>query len=229
MGPMSKLWISLVLMTTSACSFSRGGSPLDEDTPAPSPGGDDGGRPDAGEVDVVGGDEVDAAVTAPVDAVCTGEIVLPREIRMQCGDRAIPLVAAFRAANGDGVRFARMIGRPHGCPFRVQGAELHAAELDSCAPFVALAEDAEEKAGVDRLEVTWCWFAAGAEADDEGCCQVSQLAASVECVTQQVDLVYACDGGVGLPAGSDQPLAGASCPIDVGVDGGDRGDVGGND
>jgi hypothetical protein len=141
--------------------------------------------------------------------LCGGEPDLPYDIKIQCGDSVIPVLAAFREKNGANVRFAPAPGTTADCPFVVEGAQLRAGEIGSCAAFTATEADATTEGnkdeGRDRVDVTWCWYT-GAAADGEDCCLPEGAGGDIECETDHLDIRFYCDGGEGVPAGADEPL-----------------------
>ena len=188
---MKKPWL-LGSMALAACGLTTGGSDLQ-----------------------VGADDVDAeeecdAGHAADDGCGSSEPDLPYDIKIQCGDSVIPVVAAFREKNGAGVRFAPAPGSTDECPFLIEGATIRAAEVSACAPFTATEADAaaagNRDAGRDRVEVTWCWYTDLDASDDGSCCVQDSATSSVTCETDHLDIRFACDGGEGVPDGAAEPL-----------------------
>ena len=182
--------------------------------------GDDVGDPDGG-----GGDDDD---DGPEGGACYAEEPdLPYDVKIQCGDPVIPVVAAFREKNGPDVAFAPAPGSTADCPFLIEGAVIRAGEVASCAPFVATATDATTQgnrdAGRDRVEVTWCWYQSLDEGADGDCCVPPSAGDAVECETDHLDIRFSCDGGEGVPDGADQPLDPGAVPA-ICEDGGCAGD-----
>ncbi|HEY8145555.1 MAG TPA: hypothetical protein VIG06_22900 [Kofleriaceae bacterium] len=155
---------------------------------------------------------------------------LPYDVKIQCGDPVIPVVAAFREKNGPNARFAPAPGTTPDCPFLIEGAVIRADEIASCAAFVATASDATTEgnrdAGRDRVEVTWCWYQSVTSDADGDCCVPAGAAEEVQCETDHLDIRFYCDGGEGVPDGADQPFDPGSVPAtcDGDGDGGDGGD-----
>ena len=178
-----------------------------------------------------GGDDVDGpddGGDGPAGGACNAsEPDLPYDVKIQCGDPVIPVVAAFREENGPDVRFAPAPGTSADCPFLIEGAVIRAGEVASCSPFVATADDAAAQgnrdAGRDRVEVTWCWYQT-LSTDHEGTCCVPPAAEElIQCETDHLDIRFSCDGGEGVPGGADQPLdpgaVPATCDCDSDGDG----------
>ena len=134
-----------------------------------------------------------------------GEVDLPYDVKIQCGDSVIPVIAALREKNGDDAVYAPAPGSTPGCPFVIEGAVIRADEVTSCTPFTATEADAAAEgnrdAGRDRVDVTFCWYE-GAFADDgDGCCILPDSEPRVVCETDHLDIRFYCDGGEGVPAG----------------------------
>jgi len=185
----------------------------------------------SGDNQVAGGDDVDGPDgddDGPAGGTCSAsEPDLPYDVKIQCGDSVIPVLAAFREKNGSGARFAPAPGTSADCPFLIEGAVIRAEEVASCAPFTATADDAATQgnrdAGRDRVEVTWCWYTS-LDADHEGnCCLPPGGEEAIQCETDHLDIRFACDGGEGMPDGADQPLdpgaVPATCECDSDGDG----------
>ena len=170
--------------------------------------GDDAGDRDGGHDDDDGGQDGGACHADEPD--------LPYDVKIQCGDSVIPVVAAFREKNGPAVTFAPAPGATADCPFLIEGAVIRADEVASCAAFVATATDANtpgnRDAGRDRVEVTWCWYQTLAEGADGDCCVPPAAGDAIECETDHLDIRFACDGGEGVPDGADQPLDPGATP-----------------
>jgi len=187
----------------------------------------------SGDGQVVQGDDVDppdddGGGDDPAGGSCaTSEPDLPYDVKIQCGDSVIPVVAAFREKNGPDVRFAPAPGATTDCPFLVEGAVIRADEIASCAAFVATADDAAAEgnrdAGRDRVEVTWCWYSNLSTDHDGNCCLAPGAEQSIQCETDHLDIRFSCDGGEGAPDGADQPLdpgaVPATCDCDTDGDG----------
>lgn len=205
MRAMSNLIISIGLLAgTAACDLQRGSA-------REGLAGDDTGAD--GHDDGYGDGVDDDGYPAEVEPACVGEPDLPYDVKIQCGDSVIPVVAAFREKNGPDVRFAPIDGRPADCPFVIEGAVIRADEVGRCAVIEATEADAaaagNKDAGRDRVEVTWCWYAGGSSADADGCCR-AEADAAIECETDHLDIRFSCDGGEGAPDDADAPLAGGS-------------------
>jgi hypothetical protein len=142
---------------------------------------------------------------------------LPYDVKIQCGDSVIPVVAAFREKNGADLAFAPAPGTTPDCPFLIEGAVIRADEVASCAAFVATATDASTQGnrddGRDRVEVTWCWYRSLAGGADGDCCVPPSAGDAIECETDHLDIRFACDGGEGVPDGADQPLDPGALPV----------------
>jgi hypothetical protein len=164
--------------------------------------------------DDVGDEECDGGHDDHGGSCGGGEVDLPYDVKIQCGDTLIPVIAAFREKSGDDVQFAPVPGTTAACPFVIEGATIRAEEIESCAAFTATEADATTQgnrdAGRDRIEVTWCWYA-GLEAGADGSCCVPE-GTSVECETDHLDIRFACDGGEGAPDGADRPLDPGAAP-----------------
>ena len=179
----------------------------------------------------VQGDDVDAPDDGgddPAGGACyASEPDLPYDVKIQCGDSVIPVVAAFREKNGPDVQFAPAPGASPECPFLIEGGVIRAGEIASCAPFVATAEDAatpgNRDAGRDRVEVTWCWYQTLTSDHDGTCCVPPAAEELIQCETDHLDIRFYCDGGEGVGDGADQPLdpgaVPASCECDTDEDG----------
>ena len=145
-----------------------------------------------------------------------GKPDLPYDVKIQCGDAVIPVIAAFREKNGPGVTFAPAPGATPDCPFLIEGAVIRADEVASCAAFVATAADAAAQgnrdAGRDRVDVTWCWYRDLAEGADGDCCLPPSAEGAIECETDHLDIRFSCDGGEGAADGADQPLDPGAVP-----------------
>ena len=156
------------------------------------------------------GDRVDECDAGEHSTCSAGEPDLPYDVKIQCGDPVIPVVAAFREENGPNLRFAPAPGTTDDCPFLIEGAVIRADQVTSCAAFVASEADATTQgnrdAGRDRVEVTWCWYS-DLDSDDQGdCCVPEGAGSAVQCETDHLDIRFSCDGGEGAPDGADQPL-----------------------
>jgi len=159
----------------------------------------------------------------PAGGTCAAsEPDLPYDVKIQCGDSVIPVVAAFREKNGANVQFAPAPGTTADCPFLIEGAVIRADEVASCTAFVATADDAAAEgnrdAGRDRVEVTWCWFKNLSTDHDGECCVAPGAEESIECETDHLDIRFSCDGGEGAPDGADQPIDPAAVPASCDCD-----------
>ncbi|HUS67976.1 MAG TPA: hypothetical protein VMZ28_25760 [Kofleriaceae bacterium] len=175
---MKTIWL-MGTMALAGCGMTTGGSELQ-----------------VGSDDVGTEDECDGGLHDGDDDGCGGaEPDLPYDVKIQCGDEVIPVVAAFREKNGADVRFAPAPGSTAECPFVIEGAVIHADEVASCQPFTATEADAaaagNRDAGRDRVEVTWCWYTS---------------ATDTACETDHLDIRFSCDGGEGVPDGAAEPL-----------------------
>ena len=153
------------------------------------------------------GDDTASSRSNPFDETekserCGVEPDLPYDVKIQCGDRTIPVLDAFREEN-ESPAFVVAPGATPECPFIVEEATIRASEISSCAPFEATEADAvapgNRDAGRDRVWVTWCW-----QGED-----------GVECAEDHLDIRFACDGGEGL-AGGGEPLDPAGDVCDPG-------------
>src|SRR5687768_5711866 len=63
------------------------------------------------------------------DGACGGEVDLPYDVKIQCGDEVIPVVAAFREENGDDLRIAPAPGSTADCPFVIEDSVIRAEEV----------------------------------------------------------------------------------------------------
>ena len=183
--------------------------------------------------DVGGEEECDGGLhDDDEDGGCGGEPDLPYDVKIQCGDDVIPVVAAFREKNGDEVRFAPAPGSTPDCPFVIEGAVIRASEVAACQAFTATEADAaapgNKDTGRDRVEVTWCWYTDLDAGDDGSCCVPEAAGSNIECETDHLDIRFYCDGGEGVPDGAAAPLDPAATP-DACEGGGGGGDGGGDD
>jgi hypothetical protein len=160
---------------------------------------------------------------------CVEEPDLPYDIKIQCGDPVIPVLAAFREKNGDQLIFAPVPGTSSACPFVIEDATIRADEVASCAPFTATVADARAQGnkdtGRDRVWVTWCWYRGATAAEADGaCCVAAGGEDDIECETDHLDIRFSCDGGQGVPPGADRPLDADAVPATCDGGGGDSGD-----